>query len=292
MGRRSRRSNHRKDSGWAWKLLLLVLLPLLSLGGGGYGISVYMSIETIGKDYCYDRLHRAESAVFLDYSVNRNLTAAQRRDVVIALTRAYDSLSPNGRVMIFTTAKDTGSSLAKPVYQQCRPPENATEQAAIGAPSKSAPNLSHIAFGARSAFLAKIDEVMAETRDEAKSALESPLLSQLQAISRYRGFQGEERSLIWLSDGIENSEIARFGAVKGDMPKAEKFMERPDIDLIRPDPLRGMNVTVLLVESISLPQPGLEFVTHDEMRRWWPEYFRLNGAGTVRLERLRRVTGS
>lgn len=287
--RRSRR--HRAGGNPFLKIASLVAIPALVLGAAGYGLNEYGNIEQIGTDYCYQRQDQAQVAVFLDYSVNDNLSTAQRRDLETALQRAYAQLPANGRVMIFTTARDTAGSIARPVFEMCRPALTASEQEAIGAPSKPAPNLRRIAEEARHAFDAEIDRILSDTQDDATTAQESPILEQVQAISRYSGFQGPERSFVWLSDGLQNSEIARFGAVQGDMPRVETFIARSDYAVVRPESLAGVDVTLLLVETISLPQPGLEFVTHDEMRAWWPEYFRVNGAASVRLERLRWIEG-
>ena len=293
-GKNRRRGRGRRNNGsGTWiKILALILLPLVVLGGGGFGLYQHMQIEKIGSDYCYARTDQAQTAVYLDYSVNGNLSGAQRRDLVEALNRAYAETPVNGKVMIFTTARDVAGSIARPVFVMCRPAEDAGEQARIGAPEQTGPRLAHIAGEARATFLAEIDRILAETQDTGKAALESPILANVQAISRYAGFQGRDRRFVWLSDGIENSETARFGGVKGDMPPVATFTQRSDYDLIKPDPLTGMHVTVLLVESIALPQTGLEFVTHDEMRRWWPQFFKANGAASVRLERLRRVHGT
>ncbi len=295
-GKRASRRNRRSRSGPNWprvfKMAAAFVMPVFVLGAGGYGLSEYIKIEQIGADYCYKRSDQAQTAVFLDYSVNGDLSGAQRRDLVTALERSYAQLPPNGRVMIFTTARDSGSSIARPVFQICRPAQDAAEQEAIGAPSKPEPNLRRTADDARGRFGAEISRILSDTQDSAKAAQESALLEQIQAISRYAGFQGRERSFVFLSDGLQNSEIARFGAVKGDMPSVTRFIRRPDYHVIKPESLAGVDVTLLLVESLALPQPGLNFVTHDEMRRWWPEYFRVNGAASVRLERLRRIGGS
>ncbi|MEM6410177.1 MAG: hypothetical protein AAF683_01420 [Pseudomonadota bacterium] len=288
-GKRSRRG---KGNNRGLKVFAALLMLVSVLGLGGYGLTEYMKIEQIGAGFCYARADQAEAAVFLDYSVHLNMSAAQRRDMMTALERAYDALPVNGRIMVFTTARDAGGSIARPVYEQCRPAKSVAEQAAIGAPSKPRPNLERIAMEARLAFWGQLDRILADSHDSAKAAHESPLLANLQAISRYPGFQGQRRSLVWLSDGIENSETAQFCAVKGDMPRAATFVTRPGYGAVRPESFAGVDVTLLLVESIALPSPGLEFCRHAEMRAWWPEYLRLNGAERVRLERLRRGTGS
>ncbi|MEM8625814.1 MAG: hypothetical protein AAGG47_20180 [Pseudomonadota bacterium] len=288
-GQRGRRG---KGNTRVFKVLAALLMLVSVLGAGGYGLTEYMKIEQIGSSFCYARPDQAETAVFLDYSVHQNMSDAQRRDMMTALERAYDALPINGRIMVFTTARDTGGSIARPIYEQCRPAGTVAEQVAIGAPSKPRPNIERIAEDARAAFRGQLDRVLADSHDSAKAAQESPLLANLQAISRYPGFQGRDRAFVWLSDGIENSETAQFCQVKGDMPRAATFMQRPAFNAVAPDSLEGIEATLLLVETIPLPSPSLAFCTHDEMRAWWPDYLRLNGAERVRLERLRRVNGS
>lgn len=291
-GRRSRRIRRGADRNRLSKIAAVVVVPVVVLGAAGYGLNEYSNIEQISADYCYAREEQAQAAVFIDFSMNGNLSGAQRRDLVTALERAYAQMPPNGRLMIFTTARDTAGSIARPVFEMCRPATTTAEQEAIGAPSKPAPNLRRIAEDALAAFDAEVARILSDVQDDAVTAQESPILEQVRAISRYPGFQGPDRSFVWLSDGLQNSEFARFGAVQGDMPSVERFTARSDYDVIRPDSLAGVEVTLLLVESVTLPQPGLEFVTQDEMRTWWPEYFRVNGAASVSLERLRWIEGS
>ena len=151
-GRRSARSGGRRGiTGKLGKIIALATMPILVLIGGGWGLNEYVKIEQIDSSYCYVRPDQAQAAVFLDYSVNKDSSGAQRRDVMTALERTYSQLLPNGRVMIFTTARNTSGSIARPVFEICRPAASSAEQASIGAPSKPAPNLRRIAGDARAA---------------------------------------------------------------------------------------------------------------------------------------------
>lgn len=291
-GRRGGRSGRRGNNNRLVKVLAAILMLVSILGLGGYGLNEYTKIERIAANYCYAREDQAQTAVFLDYSINRNMSPAQRRDLSAALERAYDALPTNGRIMVFTTARDTAGSIARPIFEMCRPAGDAAQQASIGAPSKPAPNLRRIAGDARDAFRGRVAGILSDTTNDGKSALESPILANVQAISRYPGFQGRTRAFVWFSDGIENSETAKFCAVKGDMPSAETFVQRPAYAAVEPDAFNGVDVTLLLLESLALPQAGLEFCTHGEMQVFWRDLFRINGAASVRLERLRRVNGS
>ena len=159
--------NRRRNPGMSMSRLLgivaLIAIPLLMLGAGGYGLSRYIGTEQISADYCYDRADQAQTAVFIDYSVNSNLSGAQRRDLVRALERAYAQTPPNGRVMLFTTARDTSGSIAEPVFAICRPATTTAEQAALGAPSKNGPNLRHIADEAGAKYRTQIEQILADT---------------------------------------------------------------------------------------------------------------------------------
>lgn len=292
---RHRIRHGRRDGGLAGKLLkgmAVLAVPALMLGGGGYGAYVYLGIEKIDARYCYERSDQPQAAVFLDASTYPNLSPAQRRDVRTALVQMYETAEPNTKFMIFDSTRDSASSIASPSFVQCRPAETEAEQLSIDAPSATPARLKTIGADARQRFLAEVESILAETLDAQKAAVESPLLASIQAISRYPGFQGRERRLLFLSDGLESSETARFGQVQGDLPRAALFVQRPAFEAVRPDPLTGMDVTVLLVESLTLPQPGLDYATHEEVRAFWRDFFTLNGASGARIQRLRRVAGS
>ncbi len=42
-----------------------------------------------------------------------------------------------------------------------------------------------------------------------------------------------------------------------------------------------------ILHAALLPSPSLPFCTSDEVRAFWPDYFRSNGAASVQLSRLR-----
>ena len=76
------------------------------------------------------------------------------------------------------------------------------------------------------------------------------------------------------------------------MPSYAEFEKRAAYQAVKPDPFRGTTVSMLLVESVELPQKGLEFCSNAEMRAWWPDYFKGNGAVGVEVTRLRHWAGS
>ncbi len=279
------RRGHNKSSQWI-KISAAVALPMAVLGGGGFAMSAYLDIEQTDAAFCYARPDQHVSVVFLDNSVVY-LDEPQRRDYRRGFAQAYEQAPPNTRFYFFTTAADVQASLVKPIFMICKPPATPLEQAAIGAPEKPAPYLRRREGEARAAFDKAAEQVIADTQDPAKAAGDSPILEQLQAISRFDGFSGTSRSLTVITDGIQNSEVARFCAKKGEMPAYEKFAQGSAYDLVKPEPLTGMRVSLLLVETAKLPQASLPYCTNDEMRAWWPDYFSGNGAAHVELTRLR-----
>ena len=208
------------------------------------------------------------------------------RDLRTALDLAYEGLPPNGRLSLFANQDDRDGSIARPLFETCKPAATPGEQEAIGAPNKTAPHLARIAKEAKAAYQTARDHLLADAANEAKSALDSPILSQLQAVSRYPGAAGWD-ALHIVTDGIENSEIAQFCSVQGDMPSFAKFAQKPVYDFVQPAPYTKTDVSLLLVETGVLPSRTLAYCSNDELRRWWPDYFKANRAHNVELTRLR-----
>ena len=286
MSRRGSRKR-RRNKGRMTKLLALGALPILAIAGGIAGLDHLSNIEKADLNGCYGRDDQHVAAVMIDFSMVKDFSTAQRRDLATALDAAYEALPPNGKISIFTTAADVAGSLAKPILELCRPATTPEEQQALGAPSQTAPHLKAIAKEAQGKFVAAVDGILVDADDASKAATESPILEQLQAISRYPGFGGSNRSLHVITDGIQNSEIAEFCTVQGDMPSFATFAKRDRYDFVRPQPFTGVDVKYLLVEFGKLPHGSLKYCSNDELRRWWPDYFNANDAASVELTRLR-----
>lgn len=269
------------------KLLLLGGIPTITLIGGGLAMAYYMGIEQIDGDYCFDRPDQHQRMVFLDSSLGENLSPQQIRDYKRAFENAYDDAPANSRLSLFTTALDIGGSIAEPVAEICKPAATVAEMEEIGAPSETAPYLGRQADEAKAKYDEIVGRVIVDAQDVRKMAKDSPILENIQAISRYKGFQGRNRGLTTITDGVQNTETARFCQVQGDMPPLPTFKRQRRYQDIAPDSLEGVEVDLLLVESIQLPQRGLEHCTNDEIRQWWPEFFKANGASKVTSTRLR-----
>lgn len=288
---RSGRRGSRKGLSLPVKIAIAGTVLTGILGGGAWGMHHYTSIEKIDAAFCYPRADQHQSAAFIDSSLVYD-TAPVMRDYRTSLAEMYDAAPPNSRLMVFTTAADVQQTKARPVFTVCKPPATSAEQEAIGAPTVSKPMLERRAAEAREAYLVKVDEVIASIQDPENKASDSPILEQVREISRYSGFQGRSRSFAWISDGIQNSEAARFCAKKGHMPRYETFAKHTGFTDLKPEPFAGADIDVLLVEVLKLPQAGLEHCSNNEMRRWWKAYFEDNGADSVTVTPLRHWAGS
>lgn len=241
----------------------------------------------IGPDFCYhSQTPRHNAAFFVDVSFTADTSAAQDRDLTRALEEAYATLPANGRLSVFTTANEVVGSLPVPVLSVCRPPANDAEQNSLGLGSKPAPYLAHQAQEARNVFSRSVAAILASAKDRQQIAKDSPVLEQMQGISRYR-FDGPLKTLTVYTDGLQNSDAFQFCQSQGHMPPFAVFAQKPGYRFLKPDSLEGVSVNFLLVEFGPLPGPGLPYCTSDEVRNFWPDYFKANGASSVQLTRLR-----
>ena len=288
--RSSRRNRSRRKPPQLGKWAKLLSVPIVALVGVAITLGYAINIEQ-PNGYCYAREDQHQVAVFIDASMTAESSATQVRDYRTAFIRAYDNAPANALISLFTTATDGRGSLPEPVFSMCKPASTPQEQGQFDGPSKTAPYLTRQADEAKAAYLAGVEAVLSDAQDPDKAAGDSPILEQVQAISRYQGFQSENRSLIWISDGIQNSEIARFCSVQGHMPRYQAFEKTRAYKDIKPNSFAGVDVFVLLVEFGPLPNDWAKFCSNAELRDWWPAYFEGNGANNVELTRLRFWAG-
>ena len=253
---------------------------------GGATLTHQMGLEKIDDNYCYDRTTQHQTAILIDNSVGHDVSSDQLRDYNTAFQNAWNIAPPNSEFLIFTTASDVGGSIANPIERICKPAQTPFEAETLGTPKQTPPIMKRQYEEAYSAYQNVIESVVTDVTDSSKRARNSPLLEQVQAVSRYAWFNKPSRSFYFITDGTQNSDIARFCAVAGDMPSFSKLETLAKYDFVKPDSFTGVNVEIVLIESATLPQFGLEHCTNDEMRRWWPDYFKGNGANDVRLTRL------
>ncbi len=269
------------------KIGALIALPVIVAGVGALVMGEALKEARIGADYCYPTsAPRHNAAFFADVSFTADTSDAQDRDLSRALQDAYATLPANGRLSVFTTANQVVGSLPVPVLSTCRPPATAPEQEAIGLGSKPAPYLAHQAQEARAKFDQSVSSLLAAAKDRAQAAKDSPILEQMQGISRFR-FDGPLKVLTVYTDGLQNSESFQFCQSQGHMPQFAVFAQKPGYRFLKPESFEGVAVHLLLVEFGPLPAPGLQYCTSDELRGFWPDYFKANGADSVQLTRLR-----
>ncbi len=284
--RRSNNVRGRRDSARKRKLALLICVPASVLLLGGIVLRIQTQIERAGADYCFVRTDQHQAVISLDNSLIFETSDAQLRGIENGAIATYDDAPANARVAVFTSASDIDAALIEPVFTICKPAATLAELKALGAPSKPAPYLKRQAEDARSEYLDALKIVLADARDEAKRARNSTLLERMQVISRHKYFSSTNRSLTVVTDGVQNSEIARFCVVKGDMPSFETFKKRAAYAHVRPESFDGTRVHLLLAEFGPKPSDIYPYCSDEEMRTWWPDYYRGNGAEHVVTTRL------
>lgn len=297
MSRRSKYSSRRRRGGRGGssfnvaamlKVLLIIGTVVVAGAVGGLILHRDLTTEKIDTAFCYDRPSQQAVASFLDASFTRGASQAQRRDFETALMQAYDAAEPNARVMVFTTTRDAAQSLLMPVISLCKPPATPQEQRSINAPHLTAPFLARRAETARNEYVSQVSEILEAAASDELAALNSPILSSIGAISRHPDFQGDNRRLYATSDFLENSEIAIFGAIRGDAPPYAVFEQRREFERVRPRSFNGTSVQILMVESGPLPRPGLPYISSAERDAFWLAYFRENGADDVSITPIHR----
>lgn len=293
--RKSRKSSRRGSRGRSskssprWGLIAAIAaLPLTLVGGGGALLWQHIGVPKMHEvSFCFDHVPQEQSAFFIDNSFTGSTSDAQRRDLQVALEEAYNELPPNGRLSVFTTARDSNGSIAKPVLSLCRPAATTQELSTIAeVPSKPPAYLARQADEARAAYRRELQVVLADAKAESKQALDSPILEEMQAISRYR-FSGRLRRFYVFTDGIQNTEAARFCQVKGHLPPYELFKGREIYNRVQPDHFTGADVEFLMVQTVIFPTPHLPHCKKGELQRFWEAYFRDHGAASVRTQPIR-----
>lgn len=287
--RRGTRSPSRnKPSQWL-RYLSTIGIPLVMIGVFVMAFQQYINRDSFGPDenYCYVREDQNQSAIFIDNSITQH-SDSQLRDIRTALTDSFHEAEPNTSLLVFTTASDTNGSIARPVFTICKPPTTPAELEAINAPSKTAPFLERQYNEAADKYSKAVDQILLDVQNPELAAKDSPILEQIRAISKYSGFHGQNRGFIIITDGIQNSSLARFGVVKNAMPPFAGFKDRLDYEMsIQPRSLDGVEVRLLLIEFGKLPSISLPYVTNNEIKVWYYDYFKGNGAASVDITSLR-----
>lgn len=245
----------------------------------------HMSTERIDADYCYARDDQYQLALYLDYSVIHQITVSQTRDLENTLRASFENLPPNGKISIFSSSKDETSTVMQSGFTLCRPSATVEEQEDLGAPNKSAAMLRREFQEAEDAFLSYVVETLEHSKDETNKADSSPILEQIQGISR-ASFSSPLSKLIIFSDGVNNSENGRFCSVQGDLPPYRLFKEQPRFRYIRPDSFSGAEIDFLMVQDGRTSPSDMAYCTWLELQNFWVDYFEDNGGRNVTLTPL------
>ncbi len=258
------------------------------MSAAGAGLAWYMGIEKIDENFCYDRgAEQNTLAILLDNSVT-DPSDQQKRDYRAGIGEAVRNATPNTKIIGQSTSKDKNGTIAPILFTLCKPPETEAEQEAIGGPSLSGARLKNIAAEAKAALDEKLDEMLGAVAVKEEMASDSPLLEQLQSISRYAGFQGPSRQLVIISDGLQNTEYAQFCRTKGHLPPWEVFKQGRTYRRVKPDDLAGTDVTYLMVESFRLPNKHYPHCSNDELAIFWEDLLYGSGADSVVMHHVRR----
>lgn len=286
--RGGRRGGQGSNAPSPFTIAAMIGVPTVVLIAGGALAWQQLSLEKLDAAFCLDRDDQAKHAIFLDQSLTTDLSAQQYRDYQQVFENTYEQAQANTNIMVFTTANDVEGSIAKPVFQICKPAGSVSENERLGAPSQNAAYLSIEAGEARSEFDTHVAQTLRDAQDPSKAAADSPILEQLQAISRYRDFDGLNRSLSVITDGVQNTAgTASFCLREGHMPPFAVFKTESLYRYVKPESLEGVNVNLFLVESVKFPHSHAPYCTNNEIRQFWPAYFTDNGAANVTLTRLR-----
>lgn len=285
MARRKRRGNKASQV----KAAAYGFGALLIAGGAGY-----VALSNLGKAQpdeigCLPESHQPQTVVFLDASVGYD--QSQTRDLrKIGEDIYWRELRSNERLRVITTEERQIASVVRPRIDLCRTANNPSDLARLGAAS------------ATSAYLEKqtqdtfeeiyepfLDEFLnPNAGPEHRQGRESPLLEQIQSISRLPGFGDGDRRLVVISDGIQNTPEAQFCQVRGALPPFEAFETRPNFERVRPNDLSSVRVTLYMAIQYGYGSDPLAYCSEDELRNFWRSYFEAAGANSVEIIRLRR----
>lgn len=260
-----------------------------ALGAGAFFALEKMNEKVLDVAYCYPSESgedRYVASYFVDFSFTTQVSPSQKRDLINTVTEEYDRLPANGQLYLFSTASDITASVVKPSFTICRPAKNKQEQSGItGAPDKLPTVLAREHRDAREAFIKELEALLQDASDPSKAANRSPILAQFRGISRFNYGASLDRFVAY-TDGIENSNIARFCVKKGHLPSFAKFAERRDYQEIRLDDLSDVDVEFYQLRFGPLPNNQLPFCSYPELVDFYKGYFKDANAANIRVTPL------
>lgn len=283
---RSRRKRRKQKK--SVSLVLPGLLGSASLAAlAVFGFIAYADINTLKPDEmgCFDLPDQASTTVLVDSS-SPHMDKVQGADFIRAIKRVYDDMHGNEKLQIINTELDQIGSIPNPVISVCAPAKLPVELEAIGA---SVPTQAFLDRAREQVFETKILpalEAMASESAKKPQSFESPILEQIQSLSRLHELQNGSGSkrLIVVSDLLQNTHEAQFCQSKGHMPRFKAFKDSAYFERVRPQDLSRVDVKILMLIR---PGYGAYCKGEDELRAWWSDYFAAANVSQIEFIRLR-----
>ncbi len=285
-------ARRRRTRGLSTKELALMTLGSFALFGAAWaGMNHIATTEQMDEHACYERPDQAQSVLLADPSFIYDHTKSIEGDIHSIGMKAWRDAGPNTQISFVTFTLHVGRSLIPAVFTICKPPRTAAEQTAIGAPFKEAHLLKAKYEEIEALYELELKRFIGHLRDPKEAAQHTPILEVTRSVSKADYFSNENRTLYWISDGMNNSGEARFCKERGHLPPFSKFQNSSVYRDNRPR-LEGAEVYLYLVEHGSLPQPGMEYCTNAELRAFWPAFMYGSGAVDVEIDILATWPGA
>lgn len=275
---RDREKKPQKNIG-AWATIGLCVLGMV-----GFVVSLVMGGGTkeMKSNFCVgDGL--PGTSILIDYSPPW-WNGSQQRALAEYFSLLYrDRLHGNERVTVYGTKGSEWSGVLGVTLAMCKPVQNGSEAVLAGGADMAEPflkNKDEKAF--KKMYWPAVEKMLNSGRDEKERMNDSPVLEMVQSVSRVPDLTGRPFSrLVVISDLIQNADSVSFYREK--IPAFENFRRSAHWRRLEPVALTGVEVEVLMLgrESQKLN------CTADELESWWLEYFRKNGAKSVKVIRLR-----
>lgn len=259
---------------------------VLGVVGTGYLGMQAMNQKTADEYGCYSGLPSAQTMYLTDVSEPR-WSKAQQRSIATYIERDYSGLRPNERFAFYSTAVNTMASVVVPEFHVCGQARNSSEHKAMTGDEVQDGYLARQREKQYEEYLAPR---LSYLLNNAQQLHESPILELIRAASRDANLRMGDKLRI-VSDMIQNSELARFCRVQNDLPRFTTFAKQPRyIEHLHPSSMDGVEVEILMLERPYYGTKGMEYCTELEIKNFWRDYFKANGARSVNFIRLRMGT--
>ncbi len=265
---------------------------VLATCGAGFG---YAALQALGRPTadafgCFADLEQPQTLVLVDASEPR-WNDEQARSLRRYFDQLYQDLEFNERLSIYTSEGDQVASVARPRFHVCGQASRPEQLEAVNAQGAQAGYLRKQRQRLYERVLApELEAILAMIPDPSRAQFyQSPVMELIADLSRNRDLKAGSR-LIVISDLLQNSDSARFCRAKGDMPRFSVFEDRPVYQRLKPEPLDGVRVEMLMLQRFGYGQDDLRYCKNeDELRSFWRDYLTANGISEqdVRFIRIR-----